>query len=72
MTSPTGQQIITLHILPRISRSKRNQKTKVGLLIECNMRNTFVEKSYTKCGEEARPGPFYKKVKIEHTSGSTV
>ena len=32
------------------------------------MKNIFHRK-YTKCGEKARPRPFYKK--IEHISGST-
>ena len=47
MTSQTGQQIITIttHILPNISRSKRNQTMKFGQLIEYNMRNTFLENS---------------------------
>ena len=39
-----------MHILPNISRSKDNQTIKFGQLIEYNMRNTFAEKSYTKCG----------------------
>ena len=28
------------------------------------MRNIFLEKSYTKCGEEASPEPFYKDSKL--------
>ena len=42
MTSQTGKQIITIHILPNISRSKANQATKFGQLIEYNMRNVFL------------------------------
>ena len=34
MTSPTGKQIITIHILPDISRSNDNQILKFGQLIE--------------------------------------
>ena len=34
---------------------------KFGQLIECNMRNIFVEKSYTKCGGEAIPRLFSEK-----------
>ena len=34
---------------------------KFGQLIEYNMRNTFLEESYTKCGREASLRPFYKK-----------
>ena len=37
---------------------------KFGELIEYNMRNIFIEKSYTKYGGEASPRPFYKKLKI--------
>ena len=51
--SQTGGQIITMHILANISRSKRSQKMKFGQLIENNMRNIFLENSYTKCGGEA-------------------
>ena len=32
MMSQTGQQVITIHILPNISRSKSNQKIKFGQL----------------------------------------
>ena len=39
-----------MNILPDISRSKRNQKMKFGQLMEYNMGNIFLEKSYTKCG----------------------
>ena len=31
-----------------------------GQLIEYNMRNVFVEKSYTKCGGESIPRPLSK------------
>ena len=34
MTPQTGQQIITIHILPRISKSKGNQTMKFPQLIE--------------------------------------
>ena len=43
---------------------------KFGQLIEYNMRNFFLKKSYTKCGRESIPRPFSKKSKIEHISGS--
>ena len=33
---------------------------KFGQLIECNMRNIFVEKPYTKCAEEIFPDPYLK------------
>ena len=53
-------------------RSKFNQSVKLGQLLEYNMRNIFLEKSYSKYGEETFPRPFYKKNKIEHISGSIV
>ena len=52
MTSSTGKII---------SRSKDNQKMKFAQLIEYNMRNIFLEKSYTKYGEETFPRLFSKK-----------
>ena len=54
MTSQPGQQIITIHILPNISRDKSNQTITFGQLIEYNMRNVFLKK-HTKCGDEASP-----------------
>ena len=48
MTSSTGKQIITLHMLPNISRSKGNQTMKSGQVTEYKMRNNCFEKSYTK------------------------
>ena len=62
MTSQTGQQIIAIHILSNISKSKGNQTVNDGQLIE--MRNIFLEKSYAKCGGEANLMPFYKKSKL--------
>ena len=37
---------------------------KFDQLIEYNMSNIFVEKSYTKCGAESIPRPLYKKSKL--------
>ena len=37
---------------------------KIGQLIECNMRNNFLEKLYTKWGGETRPRPFTEKLKL--------
>ena len=48
MTSQTRQQIITIHILPNISRSKDNQTMKFGQLIDYKMKMIFLEKSCTK------------------------
>ena len=55
MMSQTGQEITTIYTLPNISRNKGNQY---------NMRNIFLEKSYTKCGGEASPRHFHKKIKL--------
>ena len=61
MTPSTGKLIITIHILSSILRSKRNQIIKLGQVIECNIRNIFLEKSYTKWGGEIIPRPFSEK-----------
>ena len=50
MTSQPGQQTIVIHVLHNISRSKGNQTMKFRQLIQCNMRNIFLEISDTKCG----------------------
>ena len=44
MTSQTGQQIITIQILPNMSRSKSDQTMKFDQLTEYNLGNTFLEK----------------------------
>ena len=64
MTSQTGQQIITINKLSNISRSKGNQAMRFNQLIEYNMKNIFLEKSYTKSAGEASPRPCYKKSKL--------
>ena len=51
MTSQTRKQIITIHILPNISRRKSNQAVKFGQLTECDVRNTFFE-NHLKKGQE--------------------
>ena len=51
-------------ILTNISRSKGNQTMKFGQLIECNMRNIFIKKSYTKSGGETSPRHFAEKLKL--------
>ena len=59
MISQSGQQIITIHILPSISRSKINQTMRFGQLIEYN-KYFLLEKSCTKCAEKLVPEPFIK------------
>ena len=45
-------------------RSKDNQTMKFGQLVEYNMRNIFLKKSYTKYDGETIPTPFSKKFKL--------
>ena len=55
MMSQLGKQTIAIHTIPNISRNKGNQTIKFGQLIECNMRNIFHEKLYTKYGGATIP-----------------
>ena len=64
MKSDPDQQIIVIHILPDISRSKGNQTMKYGQLIDYDVRNIFLEKSYTKHGGETSPRSFSKRLKL--------
>ena len=45
MTPETWKQMIKIHILPSISRSKDNHAMKFRQLIEYKVRNSFVQKS---------------------------
>ena len=49
-----------------ISRGKDNKTMKLGQLIEYNMRNIFLEKSYIKCkmGWRSQSRTFYEKSKL--------
>ena len=64
MTSQTGQQTITIQILPNISRSKSNQTMKFSQLIEYNKKNIFFSKTMQK-NEKGKVVPglflFFKK-----------
>ena len=64
MMSQTWQQIVTIHILLKVSQGKINQTMKFCQLIQYNMRNIFLEKSFAKCGGDASPRLFYKKLKL--------
>ena len=55
-----GKQVITIHRLPNISRSKGNQTLKFGQLIEQNMRK-LLTKNHTQD---------VVKIENEHISGS--
>ena len=59
MTSQAGEEIITIHILSNISRSKGSQIMKFGQLKEYNMANNFLVKSYKKCEGEISSRPFH-------------
>ena len=61
MTSQTVQQTNAIQISFNISRIKENQTTKLGQLIEYNMKNNFVEKLYKKYGRKTIPRPFSMK-----------
>ena len=63
MTSLAGQQIITIHSWP-VSQEINATRLRFGQSIKDNTENVFLEKSYTKCGGETSPGPFYKKSKL--------
>ena len=55
---------IVIQILPNISRRKGNQAMKFGQLIEDKIRHIFLEKPYTKCGEETITRPCCRKSKL--------
>ena len=64
MTSQPVKQTIAMHTLSNIARIKGNQTMKFGQLIEYDMKNTFLVKSYAKCGGETISRPFSKKLKL--------
>ena len=57
MTTQGGKQIIPIHMLPIISRSKDNQTKKFDQLIE-------ILRKYLKYGGKTHPRPFHKKSKF--------
>ena len=61
MTSQSGQETITIHILHNILRSKENQAMKFSQLIEYNNRNIFLQKSYGKRPKKLAPDLFFLK-----------
>ena len=63
MRSQTGKQIITIHILPDISRCRGNQTVKFDQLIKYNMSSIFIKKSCAKYGGETNLRPFSKNSK---------
>ena len=64
MTSQIKQQMITIYILPDISRSKANQAMKLCQLIKYSMRYIFIQNSCRKWARETSSPPlflFFKK-----------
>ena len=59
MTSQTGQQIITIHILPNISRGKGNQTIKFGQLMQYSMKNIFLQSLCRKWGKDTSFRPLF-------------
>ena len=63
MKSHTGKQVIMIHILPNISRSKGNRSSKLNPLIAYKVKNPFFLNLYQKCDMETSPRPpiFFQK-----------
>ena len=61
MTSQPVYQINVIQILPNILRSTGNQTIKFGRLIDYNMRNIFLQRSYAKRSAETSARPFSEK-----------
>ena len=59
MTSQTGKQIITIHILPYISRTRGNHAMKFGQFIEYDKKNIFLQTSCRKWGRETSSRPTF-------------
>ena len=64
--SQTEKQIITIHLLPNISRSKDNQTIKFGQLIEYNMRTVFLKNHVQNMLEKLVADPFIKNQNLAH------
>ena len=61
MTSQTGQQVISIHVLPNFSSTKGNQATKFGQLIKFTVRDIFLKKSCRKWGMETNSRTLFVK-----------
>ena len=59
-----GKKQLQCTLFPNMSRSKISQTRKFAQFIENKMRNIFLEKLYTKCGEETISRLFSKKSKL--------
>ena len=60
MTLSTGQQIITIHTLRNISKSKSTQTVRLGQLTEYKVRNIFSQISCQKWDSENSSRPLLK------------
>ena len=60
MTWQTGKQTNAINILRNISRYRINQTMEFGQLVEYNIRNIYLNRSYTKCGGNTIPKVFSK------------
>ena len=60
MTPQPRKKTTAIHILPKISKSKGNQKMKFGQLIEYNMRNNFLKNRKQNAVEKVVPELFLK------------
>ena len=58
--SQPGKQTIAIYILANISRSKGNQKMTFGQLMEYEMRNIFIKRSYKNVVEKLFQYSFLK------------
>ena len=48
MMSQARQQIITIHILPNISKGNDSQAMKLGYLVKYSLKNTFFRAAFRK------------------------
>ena len=55
MTWQPGKQTNAINILRNISRYRINQTMEFGQLVEYNIRNIYLNRSYTKCGGNTIP-----------------
>ena len=72
MASQPEKQVIAIHILSNISGNKGNEIMKFGNLIGCNMRNIYLEKSYTKYDGKTIPRLISKNLKLSVSLASKV
>ena len=72
MMSQPGYQKIVTHILPNILRNNSNQTMKFGQLVDEKQWETIFLKNHTKNVVENRVTDLFKKIKIEHISGTII